>query len=61
MTTRDRQAKNLSNLTEILMDLNEMIEDLKEALDAEDNEELYNRADTLVEHYIKTKRKFNLY
>lgn len=50
----------MSNLAEILNDLDDMIEDLQEAIDAEDSDELYERAETLVEYYIKIKNKFDL-
>lgn len=54
------KEKRLSNLAEILNDLDDMIEDLQEAIDAEDSDELYERAETLVEYYAKIKNKFDL-
>ncbi|EAH8299173.1 hypothetical protein ACLH6Q_000727 [Campylobacter fetus] len=54
------KEKRLSNLAEILSDLDDMIEDLQEAIDAEDSDELYERAETLVEYYVKIKNKFDL-
>lgn len=54
------KEKRLSNLAEILSDLDDMIEDLQEAIDAEDRSELYERAETLVEYYVKIKNKFDL-
>ncbi|CUU77051.1 Uncharacterised protein [Campylobacter hyointestinalis subsp. hyointestinalis] len=54
------KEKRLSNLAEILNDLDDMIEDLQEAIDAEDSDELYERAETLVEYYVKIKNKFDL-
>ena len=54
------KEKRLSNLAEILNDLDDMIEDLQEAIDAGDNEELYDRALTLCEYYAKIKNKFDL-
>ncbi|PPB58459.1 hypothetical protein [Campylobacter hyointestinalis] len=54
------KEKRLSNLAEILNDLDDMIEDLQEAIDAGDSGELYERAETLVEYYVKIKNKFDL-
>lgn len=54
------KEKRLSNLAEILSDLDDMIEDLQEAIDAWDSGELYERALTLCEYYAKIKNKFDL-
>lgn len=54
------KEKRLSNLAEILSDLDDLIEDLQEAIDAEDSGELYERALTLCEYYAKIKNKFDL-
>ncbi|OCR84827.1 hypothetical protein CFT13S00388_09565 [Campylobacter fetus subsp. testudinum] len=55
-----KQSKNLSNLALILNDLDEMIEDLSEAISVDDTEEIYENAKALVEYYQKTKKKLNL-
>ncbi|WP_172527665.1 hypothetical protein [Campylobacter fetus] len=47
-------------LAEILNDLDEMIEELGEAIEVEDDEEIYKNAKELVEYYIKTKKKLKL-
>ena len=60
MEKAKEKEKRLSNLAEILNDLDDMIEDLQEAIDAEDSDELYERAETLVEYYAKIKNKFDL-
>lgn len=44
-------------LAEILNDLDEMIEELGEAIEVEDDEEIYKNAKELVEYYIKTKKE----
>ncbi|OCS10384.1 hypothetical protein CFTD6783_02270 [Campylobacter fetus subsp. testudinum] len=47
-------------LAEILNDLDEMIEELGEAIEVEDDEEIYKNAKELVEYYIRTKKKLKL-
>ncbi|WKW21971.1 hypothetical protein [Campylobacter fetus] len=53
---KEKKSKRLSDLAEILIDLDEMIDELCEAIEVEDEEEIYKSAKELVEYYIKTKR-----
>ncbi|AHE94382.1 hypothetical protein GZ989_003860 [Campylobacter fetus] len=55
-----KQSKSLSNLALILNDLDEMIEDLSDAISVDDTEEIYENAKAIVEYYQKTKKKLNL-
>ncbi|CUA64544.1 hypothetical protein GZ989_005335 [Campylobacter fetus] len=57
---KEKKSKRLSDLAEILIDLDEMIDELCEAIEVEDEEEIYKSAKELVEYYIKTKKKLNL-
>ncbi|ANE35693.1 hypothetical protein CIG11343_0638 [Campylobacter iguaniorum] len=56
----EKKDKSLLNLKLILDDLDEMIEDLSEAISALDEQEIYENAKALVEYYCKTKKKLNL-
>ncbi|AIR80157.1 TPA: hypothetical protein RPW15_001861 [Campylobacter fetus subsp. venerealis] len=57
---KERQSKNMSNLALILNDLDEMIEELSEAISVDDEQEIYENAKALVEYYYKTKKSLKL-
>lgn len=57
---KEDRLRTLSNLALILDDLDELIEELGEAVGVDDDEEIYENAKTLVSYYAKMKKRLNL-